>query len=107
MRFDTDVSIKIRDAYASRHEPEAAHYLAGFFWTFMVMVTFVVMFSGVAYGAWEFLQPLRPSAAESVSVPQKKVFSTSELQKMLETLGNRAQQYQNAKIAPVPVKDPS
>ena len=109
MRFDSAVPIKVKDAYRSRTEPEAARFLGTLYWTFLILLFGLLAMGSVGYGLWEFLQPHIKGDAESVSVTvgTKKTFTKSSLQKVLQDLDDRAREYDRRKIAPVPVRDPS
>lgn len=107
MRFQTDVTVKIRDAFAARHEPEAARVLGEFFWAFVVCFLGIVVAGSVAFGVWEFLKPLSEETESSVSVAARKGVTRAELVKILEAFDARAKEYQSRRTAPVPVKDPS
>jgi hypothetical protein len=107
MRFDTNFTVKIRDAYAARHEPEAARVLGEFAWVFMVGLLALSVTLGIAYGVREFLRPLSEEVESSVSVGARKGVTKVELVKLLEAFDARAREYESRRTAPVPVKDPS
>jgi preprotein translocase subunit SecF len=106
MRFDIGVSVKIRDAYAARHEPEAQHVLANFYWAFLVILCALSLLSAVFYGAWEFTRPLAEESGSSVTVGVRKVLSRTDIQKVLEALDSRAGLFDERRTAPA-VRDPS
>lgn len=107
MRFDTNLTIKIRDAYAARHEPEAARMLGEVAWMFMLVFLALTIVGGILYGAREFLRPLSAEVESSVSVGARKGVSRADLVKILEAFDARAKEYESRRTAPVPVKDPS
>lgn len=108
MRFQTDVTVKIKDAFAARHEPEAARVLGELFWTLLVLLLVVVSVASIAFGVREFLQPLAAEEVEeSVSVAARKTVTRAELVKILEAFDTRATEYETRRTAPVPVRDPS
>ena len=107
MRFDTNFTLKIKDAYAARHEPEAARRLGEFFWVVLVGLMVIVIVSGIVFGIREFLRPLTEEVESSVSVGQRKGITRAELVKILEAFDARAADYEARRTAPVPVKDPS
>lgn len=105
MRFDFGVAVKLKDAYRAQHEPEAQRVLAGFVWSALMVLLMVSLALSVGFGVWQFLQPL-PPVAESVSTA-RKVFTKSDLQKILDAFESRAREYDARRSAPSPVKDPS
>lgn len=106
MRFDSDISVKIKDAYSARHEPEAVRLLARAYWTFLVLVCAVLVTSGVVYGVWEFVRtPAEPES--SVSVRSATTFTKGDLQELLKGFGDRALRFEERMKAPVSVTDPS
>ena len=107
MRFDPQVAIKIRDAYAARHEPEAERVLGGIYWALLVSLLVCIVIGSIAFGIWEFTRPLEDTAETSVSVGSKKGLSRGDIQKTLEAFDARATRYENKRIAPIGVKDPS
>jgi hypothetical protein len=107
MRFDSEKVVKIRDAYAARHEPEAARVLATFFWAILMTFTVVICILVIGYGAWEFTRPLASGDGSSVTVGARKVLSRSDIQKVLEALEARAGLFEERRAAPIPVRDPS
>jgi len=107
MRFDTNFTVKVKDAFAARHEPEAARVLGEIFWAFLVLALTVATLGSVAFGVREFLKPLTVDEEPSVSVGARKGVTKAELVKILEAFDARAKEYESRRAAPVPVKDPS
>ncbi len=107
MRFDPHIPVKIKDAYSSRHEPEAAHRLGEWYWMFLMTLLALIVIGGVAFGVWEFITPLTIETAESVSVGQRKGVTKTDIVKVLDGFETRADKYEERRVAPVPVKDPS
>jgi hypothetical protein len=107
MRFQTETAVKIRDAFAARHEPEAARVLGEWFWTLLVILLILVTIGSIIFGTREFLKPLTQEVEESVSVGQRKGVTRAELVKILELFDARAKEYELRRTAPVPVRDPS
>lgn len=107
MRFETGTTIQIRDAYAARHEPEGARVLGEFFWALLILLLALMVSGGIGFGIWEFTRPLTQDVESSVSVGARKSVTRSELQKILEGFGARAEKYEKRRTAPVGVKDPS
>lgn len=106
MRFDYGVTVRIRDAYASRHEPEAARVLGEFVWAIQLILITLIVLCSIGFGIWEFMRPLE--VPEDVGVGStRKGFVRSDLQKVLEGFDVRAQRYEERRTAPVPVRDPS
>lgn len=106
MRFDTSLRIKVRDAYAARHEPEAQRVLAQAYWSFLILGFAVAVSAGIAYGVWEFFRT--PSADEGLAgVRPQAAFSKAQLQELLEKFDLRADRFQERLTAPVTVRDPS
>jgi len=106
MRFDYGVSVKIRDAYASRHEPEAARVLGEFVWAIQLILITLIVLSSIGYGIWEFIRPLDVPEDSGVG-SSRKGFVRSDLQKVLEGFDARAVRYEERRTAPVPIRDPS
>lgn len=107
MRFQTDVTVKIKDAFAARHEPEAARVLGEFFWAFLVCLLVLIAVGSIAFGTREFLKPLSEEVESSVSASARKGVTRAELVKLLEAFDERAKEYDARRTAPVSVKDPS
>ena len=108
MRFDIGVTVKIRDAYAARHEPEAERVLATFYWAFLVTVFSLVVAGAVGLGVWEYLRPLTADGSGStVSAGAHKALTKSDIQNVLEGLDARAQSFEARRTAPILVRDPS
>lgn len=106
MRFDTNIQVKIKDAYASRHEPEAERVLAHIYWAILVVtLSFMIAFS-VAYGVWEFFHvPTHEDA--TLGVRPATTFTRAQLQATLKGFDDRAARFETRMTAPVTVKDPS
>lgn len=107
MRFGTNFTVKIKDAYAARHEPEAARALGEFAWVFMVVLLGLTLLGSILFGARAFFRPLSHKVESSVSVGVRKGVTKVELVKILEAFDARAKEYESRRTAPVPVKDPS
>ena len=105
MRFDTNVSIKIKDAYVARAEPEAQRILANYFWALLVVLFACICVASIGYGVWQFLQPVDTGAA--ANLPAKKTFTKEDVDTILQGFDARTTDYQTRVVAPVPVKDPS
>ncbi len=106
MKFDTNIQMKIQDAYAARHEPEAQRLLARAFWAFLVVTFGVVASMGIAYGVWQFL--LVPQHNDTtVGVRPQTIFTRAELEATLKSFDERAARFQTRMTAPVSAKDPS
>lgn len=106
MRFDSDISVKIKDAYSARHEPEAARLLARAYWASLVLICAVLVTGGVAYGVWEFVRtPAEPES--SVSVRPATTFTKGDIQALLKGFGDRSLRFEERMKAPVSVPDPS
>jgi len=106
MKFDP-VPMKIRDAYAARHEPEAEHVLATWYWAVCIVVLALTILGGVGYGAWEFFKPAGEQVEASVTVGTRKTISRADLQKVLEAFDARAARFETKLRAPASAKDPS
>lgn len=108
MRFDIPVTLRLKDAYHARGEPEAVRILGGFYWSVLILVSALLIAGGIGYGVWEFVQPRMGEVTESsIVIPPKKIFTKSSIQKILQGLDDRARNYDLQKGAPIPVKDPS
>lgn len=106
MRFDTDMKMKFKDAYASRHEPEAARVLARTYWASIITIFVLVASTSVAYGVWEFFQGSSLDTSANVVRP-KASFTKAQLDTILTGFDGRAARFQSRLTAPVPIKDPS
>jgi hypothetical protein len=106
MRFDTDLQVKLRDAYAARHEPEAIRVLARFYWAFLIVVFTVLVIASVAFGIWEFFRMPTMDGGLGGVRPQS-AFTKAQLQELLEKFDARAEKFQDRMTAPVLTKDPS
>jgi hypothetical protein len=107
MRFDTNFTVKLKDAYTARHEPEAARVLGEYAWMVMLGLISLAIVGSIAYGAREFFRPLSEEVESSVSVGARKGVTKTELVNILDALDARATEYELRRTAPVPVKDPS
>lgn len=106
MRFDTDIQVKIKDAYAARHEPEAARLLARIYWASCILGLVLAVLAVIAYGVWEFFR--MPIVDENaVRVRPQTAFTRIQLQGLLEQFDARAEKFQERMTAPVPARDPS
>jgi hypothetical protein len=106
MRFDPSIQIKVRDAYAARHEPEAQRILAQAYWAFLIVVFILSIVVTISFGIWEFFR--MPVADEGASGVRPQVaFTKAQLQGILEKFDARADQFQERMTAPVTVRDPS
>ncbi len=104
MRFDTKLPVRLRDAYARRHEPEAEHVLARAFWAFCTSLFLVAFVAGVIYGAWEFSRMPRPS--DGGNVRGQTGFTRAQIQGLLDAFDARAETF-NARLGAPPARDPS
>lgn len=107
MQLQNEVTMKIKDAFASRHEPESAKVLGEVFWVFLVSILILATVGGIAVGVREFLTPHTQVEEESVSVGSRKTITKTEIVKILEMFDVRAQEYETRRVAPVSARDPS
>lgn len=107
MRLQTDVTVKIKDAIASRHEPESVRVLGELFWVLLVAFLIVATIGGIAIGVREFLTPHAEPVEESVSTANRKTVTKTEIVKILEMFDARVIEYQARRVAPLPARDPS
>ena len=108
MKFETTTSLRLKDAYHTRTEPEAARVLGVFYWSMLILLSAILVAGSIGYGLWEFIQPNGGGPAPStVVVPSKKVFSKTSVQKILQSLDEKGQEYERRKKEAIPVKDPS
>lgn len=106
MRFDTSLQIKIRDAYAARHEPEALRILARTYWAFLIVGFILTVLIAISFGVWEFFR--MPTTDESLSrVRPQTAFTKAQLQGLLDKFDARATKFQERMTAPVQTRDPS
>ena len=104
MRFDNKLPVRLQDAYAARHEPEAERVLARAFWAFCTSLFLVSLVVSVAYGAWEFSR--MPRASDDGCVRGQAGFTRAQIQRLLETFDARAETFDERLRMP-PVRDPS
>lgn len=97
--------MRLKDAYAARHEPEALRILAQGYWAFLLTFSSICAVCAIAYGTWEFFR--LPERDESLSVRPRQAFTKSDLQALLKKYDERAAAFEARRIAPVSVKDPS
>lgn len=108
MRFNSSASLRLKDAYYARVEPEAARVIGVFYWSALICTAFVLIVGSTVYGLWEFMQPQLGGQAETnVVIPPKKTFTKASIQKVLQGVEARAERYELQKKAPIPVRDPS
>jgi hypothetical protein len=106
MRFDTNIQVKLKDAYAARHEPEAARFLARAYWAFLIVMLALMVIGSIVYGAWEFMQA--PQHDESGSgLHAQQIFTRVQLEGVLDGFDARAARFQTRMTVPVNAKDPS
>ena len=106
MRFDTDIQVKLRDAYAARHEPEAIRVLARIYWAFLITGFTLTVAAAVGYGVWEFFRMPQADAGLS-GVRAQAAFSKAQLLELLEKFDERAAAFEERLTAPVQARDPS
>lgn len=106
MRFDTDIQVKLKDAYAARHEPEAIRLLARMYWAFLIVGLTLTVVTAISYGVWEFFRMPAPDSGASGVRPQT-AFTRAQLQELLGKFDARAEKFEGRMTAPVPSKDPS
>lgn len=107
MQLQNEVTMKIKDAFASRHEPESAKVLGEVFWAFLMSILILATIAGIVLGVHEFLKPHTQETEESVSVGSRKTITKSEIVKILEMFDTRAKEYESRRVAPVSARDPS
>lgn len=104
MRFDSTLPVRLRDAYAARHEPEALRVLARALWAFCTTLFLVTLMVSIAYGAWEFSR--MPRASEEEGVRAQTGFTRAQIQGLLDTFDTRAETFDERLRTP-PARDPS
>lgn len=99
---------RIKDLFASRHEPEAQSRIARRYWFFLLIVFFLIVVGSVSYGAWEFTRPFNVAEeGESVIVARPKApLNQMELRTVLEGFDARVPLFEERQNAPS-VPDPS
>lgn len=106
MRFDTNIQVKVRDAYAARHEPEAARALARIYWASMITLFSCAATLSILYGAWEFFRsPVQD--ANTITVRPQVAFTKAQLDGTLKGFDGRADRFQQKLTEPITAKDPS
>lgn len=106
MRFDTHIPVRLKDAFAARHEPEAHAILARVYWTVCISFGFICVLGSVAYGAWEFSQNKIQDGTLIDVHPQIQV-SKAQLQGVLKKFEERRARFEERLQAPVSIKDPA
>ena len=106
MRFDSQVSIKVKDAFAALGEPEAEHFLGSVYWALLVIVLVSLLLGGIGFGVWEFLQPL-PEQQSLVSGHAQNALTKDDVEKVLEGFDARAKKFESRRAVPLLVRDPS
>ena len=104
MRFDTKIHIRLRDAYAVRHEPEAERMLAQALWSACVALVGVALVVSVAYGVWEFSR--MPHADEESTLRAQPGFTRTQIETLLNVFDTRAEEFELRLRAPA-APDPS
>lgn len=104
MRFDTTLPVRLRDAYAARHEPEAQRVLARVVWAFCTTLFCVSLCVSVAYGAWEFSR--MPRGEGESAVRAQTGFTREQIESLLETFDARAEEF-DARLRAPALRDPS
>ncbi|MBI5456266.1 hypothetical protein HY969_00845 [Candidatus Kaiserbacteria bacterium] len=85
--------LRLRDAYASMHEPESLRRLADFYWHVVVIVGTLLMLGSVGYGMWLFfVEPTRAESSVTVGA-RSEVFDRAELQKAVQALEKRQENF--------------
>lgn len=107
MRLQTEVTVRIKDAIGSRHEPESVRVLGEVFWVLLVVFLVVATVGGIAIGVREFLTPHAEQVEESVASGNRKTVTKTEIVKILEMFDARVIEYQARRVAPLPARDPS
>lgn len=106
MRFDAAIKVKVRDAYAARHEPEAQRVLAQTYWAFLIVGFALSVGVAISFGMFEFWR--MPSTDESLSgVSPQAAFTKTQLEELLLKFDARSNVFQERLTAPVTVRDPS
>ncbi len=104
MRFVT-THVRIRDAFAARHEPEAIRFLARIYWTVLIVVCAIVSVCAIAYGVWEFFR--LPRLAENANMRAQPAFTKADVQSLLKAYEARGTKFETRLRETIPVKDPS
>lgn len=95
---------KFQALYATAHEPESQRILMSWYWHGLLVLCGIIMTAGLALGVYEYLQPL--SVAEEMRRP-KQYFTRAELQALLADFDERSQKFNERRVRPLPLKDPS
>jgi len=103
-----DLFLNVREAYASRTEPEAARFLALSLWRMIIVLAIVSIGGSILWGMWSLfstLAALEPSA----TVPRivKPPIDRSALVQTVSGLSQRGERFQKLKDTPVTISDPS
>ncbi len=106
MRFDTTVTIKLKDAFAARSEPEAVRILATFYWAVLIMFLVAVALVSIVVGFEELMTPLTQAPVSSVAGTRKSL-SRDDIVNVLHGFEARGKSYEVRKSAPLSVHDPS
>ncbi len=104
MQFNTKLPMRLRDAYASRHEPEAQRVIARATWALCAVIFFIALVASVVYGAWEFTRI--PRGSDEGTVRAQTGFTRAQIETLLNTFDVRAEQFE-ARLRTPPAQDPS
>ena len=94
----------IRDLYRSRTEPEALLEFARFFWSMLLISVFIISSLGIAFGAYQYIQPL-PQVVDT-GVAAKPIFESTDLESILAGFTKRATDFEIRRSS-AGLKDPS
>lgn len=98
-------TVRLKDAFSMRREPEAQKRLAQAFWHVVLLLCAFLISGSIVYGIVEFLNMPPENITTDVRAPQ--TFSRSDLTQVLNALGARAAQFETLRTTPGSLKDPS
>lgn len=106
MRFGSHIPIRIKDAFAARHEPEARTALARLFWVICVCIGIVFLLLSIAYGTWEFFRS-NAQRGGSIDVRPQIQVTKAQLQELLGKFDQRRVRFEERLEAKGVAKDPA
>ncbi len=109
MKFLSNITAGIVDAYTYRHEPERQRILAQGYWSILLCLAALVAVASILYGAYQLFsvfQEGNPEEAPFTSGKETKL-DTALLQTTLDGFAARAANYSALKSNPPSVSDPA
>ena len=97
---------KIKTVYAARYQPETQEKIACGYWAFLIFGFVLVLLGSIAYGVWQFMQPLDKGRSDATLGSPQAPLSRSELQEVLTGWDTRVRLFDERQGGPS-LADPS